>query len=80
MHVAQRFESPFGAIRHPGTEELYTDTEVARMSARMRTRNVPDPTVSQVAALAANFGVATAYLVDRGEEQLVLGDEVLDAP
>jgi hypothetical protein len=42
-------------------------------------REVSDPTVGQVAALAAVFGVPPSYLVDRGKRQPVLDDEVMDA-
>ena len=60
---------------HPGTGEPYTDAEVARMSAGVLTEEevrgsgparIADPTVGQVAALAAVFGVEPSYLVDRG--------------
>ena len=56
----------FDTIVHPRTGEPYTNAEVARMSAGglteeeaegIRTGAVPDPTVGQVAALAAVFGV-----------------------
>jgi hypothetical protein len=72
--LAGRLEHLFGAVRHPKTGEPYTDAEAARMSAgvlteqegeRIRTGAVPDPTVSQVSALAAVFGVEPSYLVDR---------------
>jgi transcriptional regulator with XRE-family HTH domain len=45
----------------------------------IRSGAVADPTVSQVAALAAVFGVATSYLVDRGKEPPLLDEETLDA-
>ncbi len=45
----------------------------------IRTGKIPDPTVGQVAALAAVFGVAPSYLVDRGKDPSVLDDEVMDA-
>jgi DNA-directed RNA polymerase specialized sigma24 family protein len=35
--------------------------------------------VSQVAALAAVFGVPASYLLDRGKEPSVLDEEVLEA-
>jgi transcriptional regulator with XRE-family HTH domain len=66
----------FRAVWHPRTGEPYTNAEVARMSAGglteeevegIRTGTIPDPTVGQVAALAAVFGVEPSYLVDRGE-------------
>jgi hypothetical protein len=86
--LASRVGRLFGTIVHPGTGEPYTDAEVARMSAgglteeeveSIRTGKTPDPTVSQVAALAAVFGVPTSYLVDWGKGQPVLDAEVLDA-
>jgi hypothetical protein len=64
----------FEAIRHPKTGEPYTNAEVSRMSAGgltegeaqgIRSGAIPDPTVSQVAALASVFGVEPSYLVDR---------------
>jgi transcriptional regulator with XRE-family HTH domain len=86
--LAARVEHLFEAIRHPGTGEPYTNAEVARMSAGvlteeevegMRTGAIPDPTVAQVAALAAVFGVPTSYLVDRGTDPSVLDEETLAA-
>ena len=74
--LAGRVGHLFGAIRHPGTGEPYTDADVARMSAGglteedvegIRTGRIADPTVGQVAALAAVFGVEPSYLVDRKE-------------
>jgi hypothetical protein len=74
--VAGRVEQLFGAVRHPKTGEPYTSGVVARMSAgdytekeveEIRTGAIPDPTVGQVAALAAVFGVEPSYLVGRKE-------------
>ena len=45
----------------------------------IRSGRLTDPTVGQVAALAAVFGVAPSYLVDRDREQTVLDAELLDA-
>jgi transcriptional regulator with XRE-family HTH domain len=45
----------------------------------IRTGGIPDPTVSQVAALASVFGVPPSYLLDRGREPSVLDEEVLEA-
>jgi hypothetical protein len=45
----------------------------------IRTGRIADPTVVQVAALAAAFGVAPSYLVDQGKGQPVLDAELLDA-
>jgi hypothetical protein len=65
----------------------YTDAEVARMSVGvltegevegMKTGKMADPTVGQVAALAAVFGVAPSYLVDR-KGTPSLDSELLDA-
>ena len=86
--LAGRVESLFATIRHPGTGEPYTNAEVARMSAGVLTEEdvagirsgaTPDPTVGQVAALAAVFGVPPTYLVDRGKGPSVLDDKVMDA-
>ncbi len=85
--LAARVGRLFDTIRHPGTRESYTVADVARMSAGtlteeevegMRTGEVPAPTVGQVAALAAVFGVPTSYLVDR-KGQPVLDEEALAA-
>jgi transcriptional regulator with XRE-family HTH domain len=86
--LASRVGHLFDAIHHPGTGEPYTDADVARMSVGvlteevvegMRTGMISDPTVGQVAALAAVFGVAPSYLVDRGTDPSVLDQETLDA-
>jgi transcriptional regulator with XRE-family HTH domain len=86
--LASRVGHLFDIIRHPGTGEPYTDAEVARMSAgvltegevvEMRTGAIADPTVGQVAALAAVFGVPASYLVDRGKGKMVLDEETLAA-
>jgi hypothetical protein len=45
----------------------------------IRTGKITDPSVGQVAALAAAFGVARSYLLDRGKEPWVLDEEVLGA-
>jgi transcriptional regulator with XRE-family HTH domain len=85
--LASRVGHLFEAIVHPGTGESYTDADVARMSAGalteedvegMRTGAIPDPTVGQVAALAAVFGVEPSYLVDR-KGQPTLDAETLEA-
>jgi hypothetical protein len=86
--LAGRVVHLFSVVRHPGTGESYMDAEVARMSAGvlteedvegMRTGAISDPSVGQVAALAAVFGVAPSYLVDRGTDPSVLDEETLDA-
>jgi transcriptional regulator with XRE-family HTH domain len=75
--IAGSVESLFGAVRHPRTGEPYTNAEAARLSAvglteeeveGIRTGETSDPMVGQVAALAADFGVESSYLVDRKEE------------
>jgi len=85
--LAGRVGHLFEAIVHPGAEEPYTNAEVARMSAGgltegevegMRTGKIADPAVSQVAALAAVFGVAPSYLVSRGKGTPVLDEEVME--
>jgi hypothetical protein len=74
--LAGRIRHLFDAVRHPATGEPYTNTDVARMSAGvlteeevegMRTGAIPDPTLGQVSALAAVFGVEPSYLVDLKE-------------
>ena len=74
--VAGRLEHVFEVVRNPKTVEPYTNAEVARMTLgdlseedveRIRTGDVSDPSVGQVAALAGVFGVEPSYLLDRGE-------------
>jgi ESX-1-secreted protein regulator len=74
--LAGRVERLFDAVRSPRTGEPYTNADVARMSAGglteqevegIRSDAIPDPTVGQVAALAAVFGVEPSYFVDRKE-------------
>jgi transcriptional regulator with XRE-family HTH domain len=85
-NLAARLDRLFETIRHPRTGEPYTNAEVARMSVGslteeevegMRTGAIPDPTIGQVAALAAVFGVDPSYLVDR-EEPPSLDEELLE--
>jgi transcriptional regulator with XRE-family HTH domain len=85
--IASRLERLFEAIRNPKTGEPYTNAEVARMSAGdlterdvegIRTGKIADPLVSQLAALAAAFGVPPSYLLDRGREPPVLDEKVLE--
>ena len=45
----------------------------------IRSRKIADPTVGQVAALAAVFGVPPSYLLDRGKDPSNLDEEVLKA-
>src|SRR5215216_5783646 len=63
--VAGRLEHVFEVVRNPKTGKPYTNAEVARMTLgdlseedveRIRTGDVSDPTVGQVAALAGVFG------------------------
>jgi hypothetical protein len=74
-------------VKNPKTGESYTNAEVARMSAGdltegdvegIRGGGIADPLVSQLAALAAAFGVPPSYLLDRGREAPVLDEKVLD--
>ena len=74
--LAARVGHLFEMVRYPRMGEPYTNTEVVRMSAGsfteqevqgIRAGAIPDPTVGQVAALAAVFGVEPSYLVDRRE-------------
>jgi transcriptional regulator with XRE-family HTH domain len=77
--IAGRVEHLFDAVSNPKTAEPYTNAEVARMSLGdlteedvegIRTGVIDDPTVGQVAALAAAFGVEPSYLLDRDEPPL----------
>jgi hypothetical protein len=73
--LAGRVEHLFDAIRYPSTGEPYTNAEVARMTlgslsediGGIRTGAIADPTVGQVAALAAVLGAEPSSLLDRGE-------------
>jgi hypothetical protein len=77
--IVGRVEHLFDAVRNPTTGEPYTNAEAVRMTLGdlseedvegIRTGAIGDPTVGQVAALAAVFGVPSSYLVDRGEAPL----------
>jgi transcriptional regulator with XRE-family HTH domain len=85
--VAGRLEHVFEVVRNPKTGEPYTNAEVARMTLgdlseedveRIRTGDVSDPSVGQVAALAGVFGVEPSYLLDR-EEPPLLDEELVQA-
>jgi transcriptional regulator with XRE-family HTH domain len=74
--IARRAEHLFDAVRNPATGEPYTNAEVTRMTLGdlseedakgIRAGTIADPTVGQVAALAAVFGVEPSYLLDRGK-------------
>jgi transcriptional regulator with XRE-family HTH domain len=86
--IAGRLGHLFGTIRNPKTGEPYTNAEVARLSVGdltegdvegIRSGEITDPSVSQIAALAAAFGVPPSYLLDRGKDPSVLDEEVLEA-
>ena len=86
--IAGRVEHLFEVVKNPKRGEPYTNAEVARMSAGdlseedvegIRTGKITDPSVGRVAALAAAFGVAPSYLLDRGKEPSLLDEEVLEA-
>ena len=86
--IPGRLEHLFKTIKNPKTGEPYTNAEVARMSAGdlsvedvegIRTGKITDPSVGKVAALAAAFGVAPSYLLDRGKEPSLLDEDVLEA-
>ena len=82
--IAGKLNHLFEVIRNQKTGEPYTDAEVARMSLggltgrdgglteeevrRLRSGEIPNPSVNQVVALADVFGVRPSYFVDRGEE------------
>lgn len=87
-NLASRLEYLFQAVRNPTTGELYSDGEIARMSAGdlseedvegIRTGRAADPSVGQVVALAAAFGVEPSYLLDRGKDPSVLDSELVTA-
>ena len=44
----------------------------------IRTGAISDPTVKQVAALAAAFGVPPSYLLDQGKDPSLLDEELLE--
>src|ERR687889_264142 len=76
--VASRLEHLFEVVRNPKSGEPYTHGEVARMTLgdlseedvqKIRTGDVSDPSVGQVAALASVFGVEPSYLLDRGNDR-----------
>ena len=46
----------------------------------IRSGRIADPTVGQVAALAAVFGVPPSYLVHRGKDPSILDEELLGGP
>jgi transcriptional regulator with XRE-family HTH domain len=86
--IPVRLEHLFETLKNPRTGEPYTNAEVARMSAGVLTEgdvdgirigSIADPTVSQVAALAAAFGVPPSYLMDRGKDLGLLDEEALEA-
>jgi transcriptional regulator with XRE-family HTH domain len=86
--LAARAERLFDTIMHPRTGEPYENAGVARMSVgeltedeveKIRTGVISDPPVSQVAALAAVFGVPPSYLLDWDRDPSVLDGEALDA-
>jgi len=85
--LAGRVEHLFEIVRNPKTGGPYTNAEVARMSLGdlseedlegMRTGEIGDPTVGQVAALASVFGVEPSYLLDRKGTPL-LDEEIVGA-
>jgi hypothetical protein len=85
--IPGKVEHLFEVVKNPKTGVSYTNAEVARMSAGdltegdvegIRVGEIADPLVSQVAALAAAFGVPPSYLLDREREPPVLDEKVLD--
>jgi transcriptional regulator with XRE-family HTH domain len=86
--IAKKIEHLFAVVKNPKTREPYTNAEVARMSVGVlteedvegiRNERIVDPLVSQVAALAATFGVPASYLLDQSKDTSVLDEEVLEA-
>ena len=88
--IAGKVNHLFDVIRNQKTGEPYTDAEVARMSLsgltgrdgglseevvrKLRSGEIPNPSVNQVVALADVFGVRPSYFVDRREEGSALLD------
>ncbi|MDP9457713.1 MAG: hypothetical protein M3Q60_18530 [Actinomycetota bacterium] len=71
--IADRLDHLLRTLPEETTGEPLTDEAVARMSLGdltaadvegIRTRRLPNPTVAQVVALAAVFGVAPSYFLD----------------
>jgi transcriptional regulator with XRE-family HTH domain len=86
--IPGRVEHLFEVVKNPKTGESYSNAEVARMSAGelsqeevegIRSEKIADPSVGQIAALAAVFGVPPSYMLDRGTESEVLDEEALKA-
>ena len=93
--IAGRVNHLFEVIRNQKTGEPYTNAEVARMSLggltgrdgglteeevrRLRSGELPNPSVNQVAALADFFGVQPSYFVDRKQDSLLLDQEAISA-
>jgi transcriptional regulator with XRE-family HTH domain len=86
--IPSRLGHLFEAIRNPNSDEAYTNAEVARMSAGdltegdvegIRGGEIADPLMSQLAALAAAFGIPPSYLLDLGREPPVLDEKVREA-
>jgi transcriptional regulator with XRE-family HTH domain len=86
--IPSRVEHLFEVVKNPKTGESYTNAQVARMSAGelseeevegIRSGKIADPSVGQVAALAAVFGVPPSYVLDRGTGSEVLDEETLKA-
>ena len=84
--IAAKTERLFAAIMDDKTGETYTNAEVARKSLGdltegdvegIRTGNIPNPSVSQVIALADVFGVHPSYFVDRGKKPPVIDREAM---
>ncbi len=93
--IAARVNHLFEVIRNQKTGEAYTNAEVARMSLRgltardggiteeeirgLRSGEIPNPSVNQVAALADFFGVQPSYFVDQRQEPVLLDEETISA-
>ena len=93
--IAGKVNHLFEVIRNEKTGEAYTNAEVARRSLggltgqngglieeeirRLRSGEIPNPSVKQVAALANFFGVQPSYFVDSKQEALLLDEEAISA-
>ncbi len=93
--IAGKVNHLFEVIRNEKTGEAYTNAEVARRSLvgltgrdgglteeeirKLRSGEIPNPSVNQVAALADFFGVQPSYFVDSKQETLLLDEEAISA-
>ncbi len=93
--IAGKVNHLFEVIKNQKSGEAYTNAEVARMSLGgltgrdggiteeeirgLRSGEIPNPSVNQVAALADFFGVQPSYFVNRNQEPVLLDQEAISA-